>query len=58
MLDDSKNNSSKKIEPVLKLEFLSHGTVEVDDIDASRKFYEEFLRSIDKLELLKHSFVM
>ena len=33
----------KNVEPVLKLKFLSHGTLEVDDVDASRKFYEEFL---------------
>ena len=33
----------KKIKPVLNIEFLSHGTVEIDDVDASRKFYEEFL---------------
>jgi catechol 2,3-dioxygenase-like lactoylglutathione lyase family enzyme len=29
--------------PRLKLNFLSHGTLESKDIDASRKFYEEFL---------------
>jgi catechol 2,3-dioxygenase-like lactoylglutathione lyase family enzyme len=30
-------------EPVLKLNYLSHGTLESYDIDRSRKFYEEFL---------------
>jgi len=30
-------------EPVLKLRFLSHGTLEAYDLDKSRKFYEEFL---------------
>jgi catechol 2,3-dioxygenase-like lactoylglutathione lyase family enzyme len=30
-------------EPVLKLNYLSHGTLESYDIDKSRKFYEEFL---------------
>src|SRR5450432_2859507 len=30
-------------EPVLKLKFLSHGTLESADIDKSRRFYEEFL---------------
>ena len=30
-------------EPALNLKFISHGTLEVRDIDASRKFYEEFL---------------
>lgn len=29
--------------PVLKLNFLSHGTMESKDLDASRRFYEEFL---------------
>jgi catechol 2,3-dioxygenase-like lactoylglutathione lyase family enzyme len=32
-----------KTEPVLKLNFLSHGTLECTDIEATRKFYEEFL---------------
>jgi catechol 2,3-dioxygenase-like lactoylglutathione lyase family enzyme len=32
-----------KTEPVLKLNFLSHGTLECLDIEATRKFYEEFL---------------
>jgi catechol 2,3-dioxygenase-like lactoylglutathione lyase family enzyme len=32
-----------KTEPVLKLNFLSHGTLECSDIEATRKFYEEFL---------------
>jgi catechol 2,3-dioxygenase-like lactoylglutathione lyase family enzyme len=32
-----------KPEPVLKLKFLSHGTIECRDVDASRRFYEEFL---------------
>ena len=30
-------------EPVLKLNYLSHGTLESRDIEKSRKFYEEFL---------------
>lgn len=30
-------------EPALKLKFISHGTLEVVDIDRSRQFYEEFL---------------
>jgi len=33
----------KKIEPALKLKLLSHGTLESRDLEASRKFYEEFL---------------
>jgi catechol 2,3-dioxygenase-like lactoylglutathione lyase family enzyme len=32
-----------KTEPVLKLNFLSHGTLECVDIEATRKFYMEFL---------------
>ena len=43
MSERIRGNSDKKIKPVLNIEFLSHGTVEVDDVDASRKFYEEFL---------------
>lgn len=31
-----------KVEPALKLRFLSHGTLESKDIDFTRKFYEEF----------------
>ena len=31
------------VEPLLKLNFLSHGTVEVDDLDRARRFYEEVL---------------
>lgn len=34
---------SKKVEPALKLNFLSHGTLDSRDLDFSRKFYEEFL---------------
>jgi catechol 2,3-dioxygenase-like lactoylglutathione lyase family enzyme len=30
-------------EPLLELDFLSHGTVLMDDLDAARRFYEEFL---------------
>src|SRR6185437_13375828 len=30
-------------EPRLKLQFLSHGTLESKDLDKTRKFYEEFL---------------
>jgi len=32
-----------KREPALKLTFLSHGTLESKDIEAARRFYEEFL---------------
>jgi catechol 2,3-dioxygenase-like lactoylglutathione lyase family enzyme len=32
-----------KAEPALKLNFLSHGTLESRDLEATRKFYEEFL---------------
>ena len=30
-------------QPALKLKFLSHGTLESRDLEATRKFYEEFL---------------
>ena len=30
-------------EPALKLNFLSHGTLDAKNLEASRKFYEEFL---------------
>jgi catechol 2,3-dioxygenase-like lactoylglutathione lyase family enzyme len=33
----------QKVEPALKLKLLSHGTLESRDLEASRKFYEEFL---------------
>ncbi|HXQ53330.1 MAG TPA: VOC family protein [Stellaceae bacterium] len=32
-----------KVEPALKLNFLSHGTLDSRDLAFSRKFYEEFL---------------
>jgi catechol-2,3-dioxygenase len=35
--------SGGKARPALKLDFLSHGTLECRDIAWSRKFYEEFL---------------
>ena len=31
-----------KTEPALKLNFLSHGTLESKDLERSRKFFEEF----------------
>jgi len=34
---------SGKAEPALKLNFLSHGTLDSRDLDFSRRFYEEFL---------------
>jgi len=35
--------AKKAIEPVLKLKFLSHGTLETRDIEFIRGFYEEFM---------------
>ena len=35
--------SKPKVEPALKLNFLSHGTLDSRDLAFSRKFYEEFL---------------
>jgi catechol-2,3-dioxygenase len=34
---------TEKVEPALKLNFLSHGTLESHDLAFSRKFYQEFL---------------
>jgi catechol-2,3-dioxygenase len=42
---------SRKVEPTLKLKFLSHGTLESTDLDFTRRFYEEFLG----LEVIKVS---
>lgn len=35
--------SHQTVESALKPKFISHGTLECKDIDATRKFYEEFL---------------
>ena len=35
--------TGKKVEPTLKLKFLSHGTLESTDLEFTRRFYEEFL---------------
>lgn len=35
--------TTNKKEPLLKLKMLSHGTVEVKDLQAARRFYEEVL---------------
>ena len=35
--------TATKVQPALKLNFLSHGTLESRDLEFSRKFYEEFL---------------
>ncbi|MDE2229593.1 MAG: VOC family protein [Alphaproteobacteria bacterium] len=45
MPDDAPTTAASraKVEPALKLRFLSHGTLESTDLDVSRKFYEEFL---------------
>ena len=40
-----------KVEPTLKLKFLSHGTLESIDLEFTRRFYEEFLG----LEVIKVS---
>lgn len=36
-------NQRERPEPALKLKFISHGTLEVRDVERSRQFYEEFL---------------
>ncbi|NQV57055.1 MAG: VOC family protein [Rhodospirillales bacterium] len=40
-MDASSNEN--KVDPALKLNFLSHGTLESKDLERARKFYEEFL---------------
>ena len=43
-------------EPLLELDFLSHGTVLMDDLDIARRFYEEFLRlEVDQPDLPGHT---
>lgn len=39
----SPTETQAKTEPALKLNFLSHGTLESRDLDFARRFYEEFL---------------
>ena len=39
----AKPKMEKSADPVLKLNFLSHGTLESKDLDRSRDFYTEFL---------------
>ncbi len=42
--EKAQENSSRSQEPpVLKLKFLSHGTLETKDIDFTRRFYQEFM---------------
>jgi catechol 2,3-dioxygenase-like lactoylglutathione lyase family enzyme len=41
---------STTVEPLLKISFLSHGTLECKDLQASRRFYEEVLG----LEVIQH----
>lgn len=40
---EKKKDAGSKPEPVLKLNFLSHGTLDVKNLQESRRFYEEFL---------------
>jgi len=45
MNQESSPSGQKKarVEPTLKLKFLSHGTLESRDLEFTRRFYEEFL---------------
>lgn len=36
-------DARRSVEPTLKLKFLSHGTLESTNLEATRRFYEEFL---------------
>ena len=49
-------NPARK-EPRLKLQFLSHGTLESRDLDKTRKFYEEFL-GLDVVQTSKISLMV
>ena len=40
---DAPPETGTKVQPELKLNFLSHGTLESRDLEFSRRFYEEFL---------------
>src|SRR6266850_3716242 len=42
-LQDATATAQARPTPALKLEFLSHGTLESRDLAFSRRFYEEFL---------------
>jgi catechol 2,3-dioxygenase-like lactoylglutathione lyase family enzyme len=42
-MTETATQTASKPEPALKLNFISHGTLESKDLEASRKFYEEFL---------------
>ena len=43
MSDNGNNATSDNPEPTLKLDFISHGTLEARNIEFTRKFYEEFM---------------
>jgi catechol-2,3-dioxygenase len=43
MPDTAAKTAASKPQSTLKLNFLSHGTLESTDLDYTRKFYEEFL---------------
>ena len=42
-LTEENTETGAKIEPALKLNFLSHGTLDSRNLEFSRQFYEEFL---------------
>lgn len=42
MTPSTDNAAATRPAPALKLNFISHGTLESRDLDATRKFYEEF----------------
>lgn len=47
----------EKIVPALKLNFISHGTLPSVDLEASRRFYEEFL-GLDVIRTSHHSMMV
>jgi len=42
-ITEDQAGTAQTVEPALKLNFLSHGTLDSKDLEFSRKFYEEFL---------------
>jgi predicted lactoylglutathione lyase len=42
-MSDTPKETKEVVEPALKLKFLSHGTLEVKNIENSRRFFEEFM---------------
>jgi len=57
MSDAAVSEAKAKPTPALKLNFLSHGTLESKDLDFARQFYEEFL-GLDVMQTSKISLMI